>query len=412
MADCAVGRRIADYECRQPLNILHVVPSYLPAVRYGGPIVSVHGLCRALAARGHNVEVFTTNVDGPTVSDVPLGVPVDIDGVKVWYFPVPALVRLYWSPAMAHALRRRLKCFDVLHTHSVFLWPTWAAARLARRQHIPYVLTPRGMLVADLIRRKSALLKRCWIALIERNNIANAALVHFTSRIERDEAIALGLAMRDSQIIPNGLDADGSQQRGQATLPGQFSAGEEPFLLFLGRINWKKGLDRLIAALAFVPDCRLLIAGNDEEGLRPELERLAVKAGVDARISFVGPVYGDDKTALLGRALLLALPSYSENFGNVVLEAMAAGCPVVVTPEVGAADIVRENSAGAVLNGEPAILGAGMRSLISDPAELKRMGQRGREAVMMRYSWDCVAAEMLEHYQRLASPHLSHSNPV
>ena len=99
------------------MKVLHVVPTYLPALRYGGPIHSVHGLCKALAARGHEVEVFTTNVDGPVDTDVPLGVPVDLDGVKVWYFPVPALRRLYWSPAMGEALQRRVKEFDVVHTH-------------------------------------------------------------------------------------------------------------------------------------------------------------------------------------------------------------------------------------------------------------------------------------------------------
>lgn len=391
------------------MKILHVVPSYLPAVRYGGPIHSVHGLCKALAACGHDVEVFTTNVDGRGVSNVPLDVPVDLDGVKVWYFPVLMFRRLYWSPAMTAALRRHVGRFDVVHTHSVFLWPTWAAARIARRRHVPYVLAPRGMLVEDLIRRKNRWIKLLWIALIERGNLANAALIHFTSRVEAEEAASLGLPMRKSCIIPNGVDLPDIAGRFQGDLSGRAAAGEKPSLLFLGRINWKKGLDRLIKALPEIPECRLVVAGNDEEHYQAELEALAVRARVRERISFVGPVYGKDKLALFHQAILLVLPSYSENFGNVALEAMAAGCPVVVTPEVGAAEIVRENSAGAVLDGEPAILGAGIRSLISDPAELQRMGRRGREAVLRRYSWDCVAAEMLAHYQRLAKPHSSHS---
>ena len=106
------------------MRILHVVPSYLPALRYGGPIISVHGLCKALAGRGHDVHVFTTNVDGDGESPVPTGIPVDLEGVKVWYFPVPMLRRLYWSPQMKSALDEQMSGFDVLHTHSVFLWPT------------------------------------------------------------------------------------------------------------------------------------------------------------------------------------------------------------------------------------------------------------------------------------------------
>src|SRR5215472_4792374 len=111
------------------MRIVHVVPSYLPAVRHGGPIFSVHGLCRALAARGHQVEVFTTNVDGPNDSPVPLETGVELDGVQIRYFPSHNLRRLYWSPPLARALRASLTNCSVMHLHSVFLWPTWAAAR-------------------------------------------------------------------------------------------------------------------------------------------------------------------------------------------------------------------------------------------------------------------------------------------
>src|SRR5437763_8887724 len=124
------------------MRLLHVVPTYLPATRYGGPIFAVHGLCRALAARGHEVTVFTTNVDGASVSDVPVNEPVMLDGVRVRYF-ASSLRRLYFSPGMRDALRD-LRGFDVVHAHSVFLWPTMAAARAAARQRIPYTISPRG----------------------------------------------------------------------------------------------------------------------------------------------------------------------------------------------------------------------------------------------------------------------------
>src|SRR5882757_6078885 len=113
------------------LRILHVVPTYWPAARYGGPIRSVHALARGLAARGHDVHVFTTNVDGARESAVPLGVPVDMEGVQVTYFPSRSLRRLYWSRAMGHALAAHMVACDIAHLHSVFLWPTWAAARAA-----------------------------------------------------------------------------------------------------------------------------------------------------------------------------------------------------------------------------------------------------------------------------------------
>jgi glycosyltransferase involved in cell wall biosynthesis len=256
------------------------------------------------------------------------------------------------------------------------------------------------MLVRNLIQKKSCWIKFAWISLIERSNIANAALVHFTSELEAKDASALMLSIKRSCVVPNGIDMapfGGDVQRDERSGP---IVGEKPFLLFVGRINWKKGLDRLIAALPAIANCRLVLAGNDEEGYRPLLERLATRAGVRERIDFVGSVYGKEKAALYRRALLLVLPSYSENFGNVVLEAMAAGCPVAVTPEVGAADIVRESGAGAVLDGDPAKLGAGLCTLIANPVALKRMGEKGREFVSQRYTWEAVSLQMEEAYRQ------------
>jgi glycosyltransferase involved in cell wall biosynthesis len=158
------------------MRLLHVVPSYLPATRYGGPIFAVHGLCRALAARGHAVEVFTTSIDGPGNSAVPHGVPVMLDGVAVRYFASSCMRRLYFAPSLAKALRCAMSGADVTHLHSVFLWPTWAAARLARKSHIPYVISPRGMLVKELIASRNMIIKSAWIGLIERSNLERASL--------------------------------------------------------------------------------------------------------------------------------------------------------------------------------------------------------------------------------------------
>jgi glycosyltransferase involved in cell wall biosynthesis len=376
----------------------------LPALRYGGPIVSVHGLCKALARRGHAVHVYTTNMDGPGVCAVPLDADVNLDGVQVRYFPVPGLRRLYWSPAMGSALREQIAGFDIVHNHSVFLWPTWAAARAARRAGVPYVLAPRGMLVKDLIRRKNRWLKTAWINLIERTNLRNAAAIHVTSALEELDMRALGLHTGPAALIANGVDPAAPAQ----TLPPSPALAEragERFVLFIGRINWKKGLDRLIPAMRHLPDTRLLIAGNDEEAYQPVLEALAQTCGVRARIDFLGAVHGIDKDWLLAHAAALVLPSYSENFGNVVLEAMAAGCPAVLTPEVGAADIVREAGAGLVVAGDPDILGPALAALVADPEARARMGQRGHDMVTARYSWDAAALAMEQTYlDLLASP--------
>lgn len=385
------------------MRILHVVPSYLPAVRYGGPIVSVHGLCKALARRGHDVHVFTTNIDGAAESPVAVDVPVDMDGVKVWYFPVPMLRRLYWSPRMKAALVKHMAGFDVVHTHSVFLWPTWAAARVARHCHVPYILAPRGMLVQDLIRRKSSWLKRAWIRLIEQRNISNAAAIHVTSDLEAEDLNAFGFRLPAIDVVPNGVELPDAQA-GQSGNESLRALSIEPYLLFIGRINWKKGLDRLIPALTHLPNTRLLIAGNDEENYQPELEVLARRCHVTDQVRFLGPVYGPDKALLLSNALAFVLTSYSENFGNVVLEAMAAGCPVVLTPEVGAAEIVRRSGAGIVVPGTTEALSQALAQIVADPSQRAQMGRAGRSAVRDAYTWDAVARTMESAYLRVAEP--------
>jgi glycosyltransferase involved in cell wall biosynthesis len=381
------------------VKLLQVVSSYLPAVRYGGTIVSVHGLCRALAARGHEVHVFTTSVDGANDSAVAHGEPVDVDGVKVWYFGSERLRRIYYAPGMSAALAAHVREFDVVHTHAIYLWPLWAAARAARRAGVPYVVSPRGMLERELVSRKSPLLKAVWLAGIERHNLAGAAAIHVTSRREADEAAAFGLPLPAVHQIPNGVDLEPAGGPVSAAVRALIAGG--PYVLFLGRINWKKGLDRLLRALASVPGARLVIAGNDEEQHRDVLQQLADRLGVAARIAYTGPVRAGDKAALLADAELLVLPSYSENFGNVVIEAMAAGRPVVVTREVGVADVVADAHAGLVVDGDSGELATALTSLLSQPALREEMGARGRAAARERFAWPAVATRMEAMYESL-----------
>jgi glycosyltransferase involved in cell wall biosynthesis len=381
------------------LRILHVVPTYLPAWRHGGPILAVHGLCKALAARGHAVTVLTTNLHGDETLNVPVGAPVRIDGVEVRYFPVRPPRRLYFAPELRRAVRESVAGYDLVHLHSVFLWPTTAAARAAERAGVPYVLSPRGMLVPELMRARGRWRKRAWMVLAERRTIERAAAVHMTSALEAEEAARLGLQLPAAFVVPNGIEPEPWTGNGSLLSPSvrRLLAGD-PFLLFLGRLSWKKGLDRLIPAMARVPGASLAIAGNDEEDLRPALERLAGEAGVADRVAFLGPVHGPDKAALLHGAAALVLPSRSENFGNVVLESWGAGRPVVVTPEVGLAQTVRELDGGIVVTAD---LGEALREILADPHRRAAMGERGAAAVRERFGWPAVAEEMEEVYHHL-----------
>jgi len=381
------------------MRILQVVPSYLPAFRYGGPIRSVHALSCALVQRGHHVEVYTTSMDGKQNLEVPLGNAVDIGGVKVTYFLVPWMRRLAWAPTLASRLRQTINSFDVIHLHSVFLWPTWAAARAARRAGKPYFLSPRGMLVDELIKRKSRWVKSAWIQLIERRTIARATGVHVTSKLEATDLRALGLELPAIYCVPNGVQWPSSHK---PLLAGPFANLPRPYALFLSRVNWKKGLDRLIKAWAMVPNLHLVIAGNDEENYLPKLKALVQDLGVVDRVLFVVSVTDTDKWALYENAEMFILPSYSENFGNVVAEAMAMSCPVVVTPQVGLAEIVRTSGAGVVTGGEPNELAATVCALFANAPEREEMGRRGHWVAVNQLSWVGAASRMEVMYSRLS----------
>jgi glycosyltransferase involved in cell wall biosynthesis len=382
------------------LRILHVVPSYLPAFRYGGPIRSVHALARHQARRGHDVQVFTSSVDGPVDLDVPVGEPVDIDGVRIRYFHVPFVRRLYWCPELARELRRTITTFDVVHLHSVFLWPTWAAARIAKRAGVPYVISPRGMLGIEVIRRKSRVVKSAWIRLIEQRTLRDAAAVHVTADLERIEIEALRLRTSAIHSIPNGVSWPPSHG---ALAEGPHHGIDRPYALFLSRIDTKKGLDRLIAAWKWIPALTLIIAGNDETGYRTELERQIVAGGLEHRVRFIGMVSDEHKWALYENAAMFILPSYSENFGNVVAEAMAMGCPVIITPEVGLARLVQESGAGIVVRGDPKLLADSVRILLQDANRRRLMGERGRITARQQLSWESATVRMEALYRSIGA---------
>ena len=374
------------------MKIAHVVPTYLPAVRYGGPIRAVHDLCRHLNARGHQTSVFTTNVDGPGTNEVKSSDPCDIEGVKVRYFPVRTPRRLYYSPQLAAALKRHMMDFDILHLHSTFLYPTMTAARCAEKMRVPYVISPRGMLVKDLVRKRSFFFKHAWISIFERHTVERASAVHVTSVLESEEIRKFHFEMPPIHTIANGIDIPNMN----VSIPREVNS-----VLFLGRIDWKKGIDRLISALPLVEGAQLTVAGNDETGYTPKLMKLCRKLGIEDRVQFVGPVTGANKWRFYRKASVFVLPSLSENLANTVLEAMAMECPVVVTPQVGLADTVNRHGTGVVCPGEPGALADAIRNILNDTDAARLMGKRGRQLIEDAYGWKDIAAAMEQMYAEI-----------
>ncbi len=360
----------------------------------------MHALCRALAADGHDVHVFTTNVDGDGDSAVPLQQPVDVEGVQVTYFPSRVLRRLYWSPPMRRALLAGAPSFDLVHLNALYLWPTWAGARAARTHRIPYVVSPHGVLVPELIHRKSRFVKNAWISLIDRGNLERAAAIHCASAVEADRLAGFGWSLPPVAIVPHGVD-DPPHTAGQSVSADVSAAvAGGPMILALGRISWEKGLDRLIAALPGVPAARLVVAGDDAVGLAASLVAQAHRLGVSARLTMLSRfVDGADKEALFGAARLFAMTSLSENFGLAAFEAMRRGLPVLVAREVGMSEIVRDAGAGTIVDGTPESIARGLNMLLADQVASRAMGERGRAHVVAHFGWPAIARRMEDLYR-------------
>lgn len=385
------------------MRILHVVPSYFPAHRYGGPIVSVHTLNRALVKLGADVTVYTTNIDGKGTLDVPLGEEVMIDGVRVVYFPITWRPWVY-ARAMHRALAEHSDKFDLIHITSVFLSASALGARYAKKFRVPYLISPRGSLMKEPLAMKRALLKRFYLALVERKNLADAAAIHFTVPKEEEEYREAGLPLGKSIVIPNAfeLPREAHEASGAAFRERYRIQPSLKVVLAMGRINWKKGFDTLVPAFAKVakemPETRLVIAGNDEEGYVENVKALISNFKLEDRIIFTGHLNGIQKWNAFAASDVFTLPSYSENFGMAVVEAMAMGVPVVVSERVGVAPYVRKAGAGMVVRKE---VGEVMRALIEtleDSARAKEMGTHGMHLAREEFSPEKVAREFISAY--------------
>lgn len=385
------------------LAVVHVVPSYAPGWRYGGPIRSVRGLSAALVRRGVRVDVVTTDRDEDVVLDVETQAPTAIDGATVHHLAVRGPARLRYAPDFARRFDAVLRTADVVHVHGLFNWHCHAALAAATRRGVPTVLSPRGMLMAAPLAERSALAKRVWLALLERGSLERLAAVHTTSDLEARELPALGFDWPRVHVAPNGVDPlawHGDTERLRPDVRAALARG--PYVLFLGRINWKKGLDVLLDALATCDTrVRVVIAGPDD-GWRSELLARRAALGLGERALVLDSVDGDERAALLSSARVCVLPSRSENFGNAVAESLAAGVPVVVTHAVGACEVVQRHGAGSVVEGRAEPLGAALTHLVHDRSAHAAAAAGARRAFERELSWDGVASGFEALYREVA----------
>ncbi len=386
------------------MRTLHVIPS-ISLVR-GGPSQAVLDLVRAIRPLGVDAEIVTTNDDGPTVLNVPLRTLIDHEGVPVRFFPrFSPPMRFLWEFAYSRELtmwlRKHLVDYDIVHVHAAFSYVPSSSMRLARRARIPYINRPSGLFCRWSMQQRT-FRKRLFLALFERANLEGAAALEFTAEQEQDETADLGFSVR-SFVLPYGLHIprciDNARQRLCAKL--QLSPSE-PVILFLSRLHPKKGAHLLLEAVENLSTrFTVLVAGSGAPEYEQQLTTMANRERLKGRVKFVGFAAGEFKQLLLQGADLFVLPSHSESFAIAALEALAAGTPVLTTPAVPLAYLIRKFDLGWVENPDPEALRETLRAALKQVGQRDKMESRRKLATQLverNFSWPRIASRTADVY--------------
>ena len=382
------------------LKVLHVIPGIAP--RYGGPSTVILPMVTALnRLEGVQAEVATTDADGPhgrlTKRDLPTDIPVHI-------FRRSFSEQWKVSLGLRRWLRQHVHEYDLVHIHAVWSFATAVAARAAERSGVPYIVRPAGML-SDYTWQRHGWKKWPYWNLIEARTIRSATAFHATSNGEADEIRTLRPDARVF-VIPNGVDSAAFTQAADADWlrrESGITAGGLPIVLFLSRLHPKKGVvDLLLPALAAMREkCFLVIAGGADphspEHAR-EIPKVIERLILGQRVAILGAISPDDRWKLFDGADAFALPSHAENFGIVVTEAMARGCPVVVTDAVQASEHVIAARAGEVVGRDVAALAGALDRMVSQSELLRRYGESGQEYAGQNLRWEQIVPRIRDMY--------------
>ncbi len=328
------------------MRLLVIVPAYeSPRDLGGGVACSLRTLCRALVKLGVSVSVYTLNASSTDIPvNVPLEQPVDLGGVKVYYFRSTFGPRSQFdSRRLVEYLRATVDSFDVVYVAAVFMWIGIAAAKICREHSVPMIFAIHGGFTR-VTRRKSYLKKRLFYSLFVKRALLGAAALYLTSHTERRNSQDW-LCGRPEIIIPNCVDPDQFYPCPDARRSFRYQHGipeAARVLISVTRFDWMKRVDLLMAAVTKSPNWYLVLVGDDQSGLGPRLKRDAKALGIEGRVICTGYLKGLSLCEALSAGDWFALVSESENFGNVVIEAMMCGLPVLISQEVGAYEYICE----------------------------------------------------------------------
>ena len=379
------------------MRVLHFLPVYAPAWQFGGPILSVSRLCEGLVKQGVDIRVITTNAGLPEFPIHELGVPQNVNGVHVTYYPVDQEGGTIRSSELIKALPDQMAWADLLHLSSIWQPLGLPVQKAAHAAGVPVIQTLRGAL-GPYSWRRGWWKKVPYFLLKERPLLKRAAALHCTTIQEAREIawLALNPAV---QVLPNPMEMGQhhcSRQLGEQWRQRMGISSAERLLLVAGRMHHKKGLDLLPKVLKGIASrpWQIVFIGKDEDGtgrmLKHELKRL----DLGDRCHWLDHLAAKELLGPYNAADCLLLPSRHENFGNVVIEALACGCGVLISDRVGVSEEIRQCPGVRIVSRSPQCWISELGHVLTS----QRPGDQSADWVKNSFSKSLVALQAFQIY--------------
>lgn len=367
------------------MKILHCIPDL--NLSSGGPSLSVWSLVTGL--RRLNIDVDIVTYESQDGNDKMIG-----ESLFVKTIPSPRFRRFGYSVSLKNFLQN--SSYEIFHGHSLWQYSVHAMAKTARKKNLPYIIAPRGTLEPWSL-KVGKCKKKLVLALYQRNDLAKAACIHATASMEAENIRKLGFK-NPIAVIPNGIDIS------EYSLKPETIKKEKNTILFLSRIHPKKGIENLIEAWyqtnkTLRQNWQIEIVGNGVKNYIASLQKLIETKGLQEEIKIIGPQYGSAKLKAYHQADLFVLPTYSENFGMVVTEALSCGVPVITTKGTPWEELNTYNAGWWIDIGVQPLVEVLQKALCLSEEQRQQMGQNGRKLVEEKYSIEAVAAQMIQLYR-------------
>ncbi len=381
------------------MKVLHVIPSV--SERSGGPGQAIIPMCRSLQEQG--VEVLIATTDAGLNEAITLRAPGSHKGIPTIFFPLQWGQSFKYSRPLAVWAEANVKTFDVVHIHAVFNHASVAAARACRRHDVPYLVRPLGTLDPWSMKQKP-LRKMLFWQLAARQMLRGAAAIHYTAAGEQN-ATEQSLGLNHGTVVPLGIEPEIADrpldlENFAREFPGLVT---HPYVLVLSRLHRKKGLDVFLDAFLALTQqrefrhWRLVLAGEGPVDYVNLLKKMVESRNAGELVVFPGWLDSEKKNYILRHASLVALPSYHENFGLCIMEAMACSVPVLVSPHVSLAREIEAAGAGWIAAVENVAIEATLREALGSEARRTRRGLAGKN-VSGDFAWSSVASQLLIVY--------------